>query len=215
MLVWNAIPSMTLMMSTIFFDEAVMESMVPTTLATTAPPRTATSDAEAASWLACCALSAFCFTVEVSSSIDDAVSPSELACCSVREDRSRLPAAISLDAVEMVSVDCWIVPTVAESCCCIACMAYSMLDASPDCSLIALVRSPLEMPVAIDFAYSGSPPMERSMPRMMTITRIDRTMLTTASSKAADQMSCISKAFKSSVYNPVMNIQSHGLNWAL
>jgi hypothetical protein len=43
-------------------------------------------------------------TVEVSSSIDEAVSSSEAACCSVRVDRSRLPAAISAEAVAMVSV---------------------------------------------------------------------------------------------------------------
>src|SRR5471030_536260 len=50
------------------------------------------------------ALSAFCLTVEVNSSIDDAVSSSELACCSVRDDKSRLPAAIWLDALAMLSV---------------------------------------------------------------------------------------------------------------
>jgi hypothetical protein len=49
-------------------------------------------------------LSAFCFTVEVSSSIAEAVFSSELACSSVREDRSMLPAAISRDAVVMVWV---------------------------------------------------------------------------------------------------------------
>ena len=78
--------------------------MVSTTCDTTSPPLRATSDADAASWLAWRALSAFCFTVEVSSSIDEAVSSSELACCSVRDDRSRLPAAISREAVAMVSV---------------------------------------------------------------------------------------------------------------
>ena len=49
-----------------------------------------------ASWLACRALSAFCLTVAVSSSIEEAVSSSELACSSVRGDRSGLPAAIWL-----------------------------------------------------------------------------------------------------------------------
>jgi hypothetical protein len=65
-----------------------------------------------ASWLAWRALSAFCLTVEVSSSIDDAVSSSELACCSVREDRSWLPAAIWPDAVAMVSVPLRTSPTI-------------------------------------------------------------------------------------------------------
>jgi len=92
------------MMSTIFFDDSLMVPMVSTTCETMLPPRTATSDALFASWFAWRALSAFCFTVEVSSSIADAVSSSELACSSVRDDRSRLPAAISLDAVEIASV---------------------------------------------------------------------------------------------------------------
>ncbi|TGU15459.1 hypothetical protein EN796_033205, partial [Mesorhizobium sp. M2D.F.Ca.ET.153.01.1.1] len=39
--------------------------------------------------------SAFCFTVEVSSSIEAAVSSRLAACCSVRRDRSLLPEAIS------------------------------------------------------------------------------------------------------------------------
>ena len=95
---------MTPMMSTIFFDDSSIDAMVCTTSDTTAPPRCATSEAEAASWLAWRAFSAFCLTVLVSSSIDDAVSSSELACSSVREDRSRLPAAICEDAVAMASV---------------------------------------------------------------------------------------------------------------
>ncbi|MNK52352.1 hypothetical protein D3C87_712830 [compost metagenome] len=90
-------PSMTLMMSTIFFDESLIEAMVSTTCATTCPPLLATPDADCAIWLAWRALSAFCLTVLVSSSIEAAVSSSELACCSVRDDRSWLPAAISDD----------------------------------------------------------------------------------------------------------------------
>ncbi len=101
MLVWKAMPSMTAMMSTILLDDWLIESMVPTTCATTAPPLTATCAADAASWLAWRALSALCLTVDVSSSIDDAVSSSAPACCSVRRDRSWLPCAISLDEVVM------------------------------------------------------------------------------------------------------------------
>jgi hypothetical protein len=55
---------------------------------TTLPPLIAISDAQAASRLPWCAFSAFCCTVLVSSSIDEAVSSSALACCSVRADRS-------------------------------------------------------------------------------------------------------------------------------
>ncbi|CAA2109835.1 hypothetical protein VVAX_06107 [Variovorax paradoxus] len=54
------------MMSTIFLDDALIEPIVSTWL-TTVPPLTATSDADTASWFAWRALSAFCFTVEVSS----------------------------------------------------------------------------------------------------------------------------------------------------
>ena len=74
MLVWKAMPSMTEMMSTILRDEALMEPIVSTTWATMAPPLLATSDALRARVLAWRALSAFCLTVDVSSSIDDAVS---------------------------------------------------------------------------------------------------------------------------------------------
>ncbi|MNV72799.1 hypothetical protein D3C71_1659130 [compost metagenome] len=49
MLVWNAMPSMVPMMSEIFLLLALISSMVLTTWATTAPPRCATSAAEAAS----------------------------------------------------------------------------------------------------------------------------------------------------------------------
>ncbi|MNT01943.1 hypothetical protein D3C72_1364300 [compost metagenome] len=97
-------PSITLMMSTILRDDSLIEPMVSTTSATTAPPRLAIPAAAMASWLAWRALSAFCLTVLVSSSIDEAVSSSEPACCSVRDDRSRLPAAISDEAVAMLSV---------------------------------------------------------------------------------------------------------------
>jgi len=55
-----------------------------TTWPTTSPPLIATVEAPSASWLACLALSAFCFTVEPSCSIDAAVSSSALACSSVR-----------------------------------------------------------------------------------------------------------------------------------
>ncbi len=52
MLVWKAMPSMTLMMSAIFLDEASMPDMVATTCETTSPPCEATPVAPMASWLA-------------------------------------------------------------------------------------------------------------------------------------------------------------------
>jgi len=99
------------MMSTILRDDSLIESIVTTTWLTTAPPLPATSDAPMASWLACLALSAFCLTVEVISSMLLAVSSRLLACSSVRCDRSLLPAAISFDAVLIVSVASLISPT--------------------------------------------------------------------------------------------------------
>src|SRR3546814_7026790 len=86
---------MTLMMSTIFLLDSLIADIVVTTSDTTCPPLRATSDAPTASWLAWRAFSAFCLTVLVNSSIDEAVSSSAAACCSVRADRSVLPAAIS------------------------------------------------------------------------------------------------------------------------
>ncbi|MNQ57919.1 hypothetical protein D3C85_720900 [compost metagenome] len=136
-------PSMTEMMSTILRDESLMASMVSTTLPTTAPPLTATPEAFSASWFACWALSAFCRTVDVSSSIDDAVSSSELACSSVREDRSRLPLAISDDAVAMVSVPLRTWPTMLTR---LEFMSFSARSSWPVssvvCTSIWLVRSP-------------------------------------------------------------------------
>ena len=65
MLVWNAMPSITPMMSAIFRLLTLMSSMVLTTWRTTAPPRSATDDAVAASVLAWRALSALACTVWV------------------------------------------------------------------------------------------------------------------------------------------------------
>ena len=58
MFVWKAMPSMTPMMSAIFFELALISSIVETTCDTTSPPRRATVAAEAASWLAVAADSA-------------------------------------------------------------------------------------------------------------------------------------------------------------
>src|SRR5436309_13074431 len=73
MLVWNAMPSITPMMSAIWRDASLMPFIVCTTCPTTSPPLTATLDAPRASSLACCAWPAFCCTVEPNCSIDDAV----------------------------------------------------------------------------------------------------------------------------------------------
>nr|WP_277753919.1 hypothetical protein [Roseomonas nepalensis] len=98
MFVWKAISSITPMMSLILRLDWVMPSIVRTTSVTTSPPRVAVSEAEAASLFACCALSAFCRTVLVSSSRLAEVSSRLAACSSVRCDRSVLPIAISREA---------------------------------------------------------------------------------------------------------------------
>ena len=103
MLVWKAMPSMTEMMSSIFLALSLIELMVLTTWPTATPPLMATLEAAAASWLACLAFSAFCLTVEASSSMLLAVSSRLEACCSVRLERSALPDEISPAAVVMVS----------------------------------------------------------------------------------------------------------------
>ena len=110
MLVWKAMPSITLMMSAMRRELWLMSPMVVTTSPTTWPPRAATSAAEPASWLAWRAASADWRTVAVSSSMLCAVSARLLAVCSVRPDRSWLPLAISALAVVMLS-------TAVRTCC--------------------------------------------------------------------------------------------------
>ncbi len=68
-LVWNAIESITPMMSAILALALLISSIAVTACCTTAPPRSATSRAPIASWLAWRALSAFWRTVAVISSI--------------------------------------------------------------------------------------------------------------------------------------------------
>mmetsp|Transcript_81350 Transcript_81350/g.226114 ORF Transcript_81350/g.226114 Transcript_81350/m.226114 type:complete len:202 (+) Transcript_81350:335-940(+) len=103
-LVWKAMPSMTPMMSPILRLLLLMSSIVVTTWRTTWPPRSATSEALAASALAWRAFSALCCTVRVSWSISDAVACRSLDVCSVRWARSLLPVAISVLPVAMLSV---------------------------------------------------------------------------------------------------------------
>ncbi len=139
-------PSMTLIMSTIFFADSLISPIVLTTSDTTAPPLTAISDADTARLFACRALSAFCLTVDVNSSIDDAVSSSELACCSVRDDRSRLPDAICVDALAIVSDACLICIIDEDSISCIRFMEYSRLVSSLFFVVTVMVRSPSAIP---------------------------------------------------------------------
>jgi CHASE3 domain sensor protein len=103
----------------------------------------------AASTFACWTLSVLVWTVDVSSSIDAAVSSSELACSSVRADRSMLPAAISPDAVVIVSVPLRTLSTSCARPCCIVRMACIRLPAFFSSSTsMAAVRSPAAIPAA-------------------------------------------------------------------
>ncbi len=115
MLVWNAIESITPMMSAILPDELWMPCMVCTTCATTSPPCAATPLALVASSLARAALSAFWRTVAVICSIDAAVSSRALAWLSVRAARSVLPCAICALAVATPSAPWRTRPTTSVS----------------------------------------------------------------------------------------------------
>ncbi len=146
MLVWKAMPSMVPMMSAIWREESSMLRIVSTTRSTTSPPWRATSEAFSASWLACCALSAFSLTVLDSCSIDAAVCCSALACCSVRALRSLLPAAICALAVATPSAP-WRTPaTMPRS---LACMSARAVSRRPSSSRLPAgmvrLRSPLAM----------------------------------------------------------------------
>ncbi len=150
MLVWKAMPSMTEMMSAILFEDASMPLIVATTWPTTSPPCEATEAAPTASWLAWRACSAFCFTVEVNSSIEAAVSSRLAACCSVRRDRSSLPAAISLAAALMLIAALWMPPTMVDSCSAVA-LASSRIRANTPLNSPCMrsVRSPAAMACSI------------------------------------------------------------------
>ncbi|MCW0415818.1 hypothetical protein NB689_001572 [Xanthomonas sacchari] len=149
MLVWKAMPSMTLMMSAIFFEDASIPLMVCTTWPTTLPPCEATVAAPPANWLAWRACSAFWRTVEVSSSIEAAVSSRFAACCSVRRDRSSLPAAISPAAALIAFAACWMRPTMAASCSAVALASSRMVANTPWKSpCMRAVRSPCDSAVS-------------------------------------------------------------------
>ncbi len=139
-------PSMTLMMSAIFFEEVSMPLIVVTTWLTTSPPCEATEAAPTASWLAWRACSAFCLTVEVSSSIEAAVSSRLAACCSVRRDRSSLPVAISLAAALMLTAALWMPPTMAASCSEVALASSRIVANTPwNSPCMRTLRSPAAM----------------------------------------------------------------------
>ncbi len=161
-------PSMTPIMSLILLDDAWISSIVSTTWWMTSPPRAATPDADSASLLAWRALSAFWRTVEVSSSIDDAVSSSAPACCSVRLDRSRLPAATCSAATAMVSVPARTAPTVRAR---LSFMVLRACSSWPVSSRVVtsmrLVRSPAATVLATSSARATGRVIERVIQKAM------------------------------------------------
>src|SRR5471032_3329960 len=162
-LVWKAMPSMTEIMSTMRLDELLMAPMVSTTWATSAPPLTATDEALKASWLAWRALSAFCRTVEVISSSEEAVSSRLPAWCSVRRDRSRLPAAICSLAVAIELLPSRTPRTVADSLSCILARPVSRRPISSSRSAtIEFDRLPPAMASKWPSAWASGPMMARS-----------------------------------------------------
>ncbi|AIO45545.1 methyl-accepting chemotaxis sensory transducer domain protein [Burkholderia cepacia] len=140
MLVWNAMPSMMPVMSAIFDELWPISVIVSTTRPTTELPRCATSDAFAASVLACCAFSAFRRTVDVNSSIVAAVSCSDAACSSVRWLRSRLPDAISLTACAMLFDESRTRPTMPIS------RSFIVRSASSRSRVSSLPRTSMRLP---------------------------------------------------------------------
>ncbi|CAJ9545441.1 Uncharacterised protein [Burkholderia pseudomallei] len=95
MLVWNAMPSITAMISAMRPELRAMPCILSITSSTIAPPFCVVRSASSASALAARALSLFCRTVAVSSSMLAAVCSSEAAWLDVRADKSALPLAIS------------------------------------------------------------------------------------------------------------------------
>ena len=158
MFVWNAIPSITRMMSAILRELSLMPRIVSTTSRTIWPPCSATCEDPIASWLAWRALSAFWRTVVPSSSIEAAVSCSELACCSVRTDKSELPLAISplapATALAFVRTSCTVRARLSR----MVRSAAITLSVSPARSAIGVARSPAATAPATSLSRSGSSP---------------------------------------------------------
>ncbi|MNQ34153.1 hypothetical protein D3C85_476040 [compost metagenome] len=166
MLVWKAMPSMTETISEILRELAEMPCIVLTTSDTAEPPRSATSDALAANWLAWRALSAFCFTVDASSSMEAAVSSREAACCSVRLDRSVLPAEISRAPTLISSTPRRTVATVRVR---LSCMRLMAANNWPISLVLRTSIRPVKSPPEILSKWSPAWCSGRSTVRLMKI----------------------------------------------
>ena len=178
MLVWNAMPSITPMMSVILFELSVMPFIVATTCPTTSPPRAATVDAPSASSLARRAVSALSLTVAVSSSIDAAVCCRLLACSSVRWLRSALPLAICDEPMAMDSEALRTSPTMATRLSFMCLSAPSRVPISSWRSTTMVEpRSPAATVLATFTATAMPPVMERMRLRLTSAATASTTPL--------------------------------------
>ena len=104
MLVWNAMPSMTALISPMRRLATLMRCMVWLTASISSPPWAAAVLASIARALASRAASALLRTVPASCSIEAAVCCRFAACSSVRCERSVVPVAIWVEPVAMLSL---------------------------------------------------------------------------------------------------------------
>lgn len=153
--------------SAILAELALMSVIVSTIRPTAELPRCATSDALLARPLACCALSAFRRTVEVSCSMLDAVSCNDAACCSVRDDRSWLPDAISPAPVATLPDAVRTSEIRRIRFACMSRIEASTLPAGAAPVVASAPRLPAAIWPAISLSTAGSVPSERSRPRVM------------------------------------------------
>ena len=165
MLVWNAMPSITVMIAEIFWLLSVIWRMVATTSCTAVPPLAAAPLARLARSLACPAMSALLLTVEPICSIDAAVCCRLLACSSVRWLRSALPVAIWAEPVAMLSLLERTCATIVARLARMSRIAENRLVESPARTGIVVDRSPAAIRRAAACASCGSPPISRSTVR--------------------------------------------------
>ncbi len=168
-------PSMTPMMSDIFFELALISPMVLTTSDTTWPPLTATLAAELASVVASTADVADARTVPVSSSIDEAVDCRLLAVCSVRLERSRVPAAISVlaDWMLLAELCTWNIAAFIRT------MALFSWTASGECTCRCRTSSETAPSASIDWTMLSSSRAPRARPFIQTAMVTSRPVCTT------------------------------------
>ncbi|PMQ13723.1 hypothetical protein JaAD80_21510 [Janthinobacterium sp. AD80] len=216
MLVWKEIPSITPIMSTIWRELARMVAIVATACCIAVPPCTARSDACAARSQASWALLALSLTASVRVSMALDVSSSELACISVRADKSRLPLAISCEAV---SIDCTASMMVRSVWFKLAMVWSSTRDVSAISSLPCLGAPAVSLPAARSCTASAMPRISASMARRTSmVTTMDSTMdNSTVSSKLQPRLRnsalAVACAWLLRVVSSADSCASCALNW--